>query len=134
MIGNITIGGWIYIGIIASCVVVVLVGVFLTAETKMVKMVATIVAVVVIVASVLTAGWYYTSTEAGKRAVKDQESNFQSGITRQVDVYDMEGDLIKTYKGKFDVEMSDTHILFDDENGKRHIVYFTTGTVILDEQ
>ena len=77
--------------------------------------------------------WYYGNTEEGKRAIKTQESNLGGGITREVKVYDVEGDIIATYKGKFDIEYDNDRILFDDENGNRHIIYYPTGNVIVDE-
>lgn len=77
--------------------------------------------------------WYYNSTEAGKRARKSQDSNFNGGITRRVRVYDMDGDILEEYKGKFDVDYGSERILFDDENGKRHVIYYKSGTVIVDE-
>lgn len=77
---------------------------------------------------------YYKNTESGKRALKSQESNFNSGIERIVTIYDVNGNVIKQYEGKFDVEYDDDRILFDDENGKRHVVYYTTGTVAIDEK
>lgn len=77
--------------------------------------------------------WFYSNTEAGKRAMKTQDSNFNSGIEREVVVYDMNGDIIQTYTGKFDIEYEDERILFDDENGLRHVIYFKTGTVIVNE-
>ena len=78
-------------------------------------------------------GWYYNSTEAGKRARKSQDSNFNGGITRRVRVYDMYGDVLEEYTGKFDVDYGSERILFDDENGKRHVIYYKSGTVIVDE-
>lgn len=77
--------------------------------------------------------WYYTSTAKGLRAVKTQQSEFNNGINRQVTVYDMNGKVIKSYEGKFDVTYDDDRILFDDEKGFRHIIYYPTGTVIIDE-
>ena len=81
---------------------------------------------------------FYLNTEAGKRAIKDMESNLDGGINRVVNVYDVNGEIIKTYEGKFDVEVGNTHgspyILFDDENNKRRIVYYTTGTIFIDEK
>ncbi|MCD8082214.1 MAG: hypothetical protein LUE86_01485 [Clostridiales bacterium] len=55
------------------------------------------------------------------------------GISRLVRVYDMEGDLIEEYAGTFDVETDEHYVLFDDEKGKRHMIYYTTGTIIIDE-
>ena len=50
-------------------------------------------------------------------------------------VYDINGILIKQYDGKFDIETDrNNYILFDDETGKRHVIYYTTGTVIVDEK
>lgn len=77
--------------------------------------------------------WWYTSTEEGKRALKTQDSNFNGGITREVMVYDMDGDLLAEYRGRFDIEYSDERIMFDDENGQRHIIYFKSGTVVVNE-
>ena len=65
--------------------------------------------------------------------MKTQDSNFNNGIEREVIVYDMDGDIIQTYTGKFDIEYEDERILFDDENGLRHVIYFKTGTVIVNE-
>lgn len=77
--------------------------------------------------------WYYTGTAVGRRAWKSQQSNFTNGLNREVKVYSMDGKLIKEYSGKFDIEYDDDRILFDDEKGNRHIIYYPTGTVIVDE-
>ena len=76
----------------------------------------------------------YSQTEAGQRALKDQKSNFGDGIERTVTVYDINGEIIEQYSGKFDVETTSEYIIFDDENDKRHMIYYTTGTVIIDEK
>lgn len=80
---------------------------------------------------------FYLNTESGKRAIKDMESEMNKGIHRTVSVYDVNGELIKEYKGKFDVDTGSCetapYIVFDDENGKRHIIYYTTGTILIDE-
>jgi len=77
--------------------------------------------------------WYYNNTASGSRALKTQQSNFTNGIKRKVEVYDATGNLIKEYVGTFDIEYDDDRILFDDEHGLRHIIYYPTGTVIVDE-
>ena len=77
---------------------------------------------------------FYANTEEGKRAYKDQQSNLNGGISRTVTVYDIDGDIIAKYSGKFDIETDNSsYILFDDENSKRHIVYYSTATIIIDE-
>jgi hypothetical protein len=77
--------------------------------------------------------YYYKNTESGKRAIKTQESDFKGGIKREIKVYDINGKIIQNFKGKFDIEYDDDRILFDDEKGNRHIIYYPTGTVIVDE-
>lgn len=77
--------------------------------------------------------WLY-NTESGARAIKDTQSDFSGGIERTVTVYDIDGEIIQQYSGKFDVSYDSNRIKFDDENGKRHIIYYTTGTVIIDEE
>lgn len=46
--------------------------------------------------------------------------------------------LIKSRKfvlaeNKVDFNDDEQLVLFDDENGKRHVVYFKTGTIVIDE-
>jgi hypothetical protein len=77
--------------------------------------------------------WYFGGTEKGKRAMKPQESNFNGGIERTVKVYDIKGEIIAEYEGKFDVDYNESRIIFDDENGKRHIIYYNTATAVIDE-
>lgn len=125
--------GWIIFAFIAFTVIVCAVALMDTFSNTTSTIAIWIVTIAILLAIGFGMNWYYENTEKGKRVVKDQESNLSGGITRQVDVYDMEGDLITSYKGTFDVEMNDTHILFDDEKGDRHVIYFTTGTVTIDE-
>ncbi len=76
-------------------------------------------------------------TEAGKRAQKSMHSQVDGGLNRCVKVYDVKGELIAEYKGKFDVAESATEgitkVKFDCD-GKRHIIYGSTGTIIIDEE
>lgn len=68
------------------------------------------------------------------RACKDYNSDVNGGLYRTVRVYDIDGDLVAEYTGKFDIETDhSTYILWDDEMGKRHIIYFSTFNVIIDE-
>lgn len=97
------------------------------------KIISAVIALVIIGATWGGLLWYFNCTESGKRALKTQESELNGGITREVKVYDMEGDLVQSYKGKFDVDYDDDRIVFDDENGLRHIIYYPTGTVVIDE-
>lgn len=81
--------------------------------------------------------WALYGTESGKRAQKTLHSETSGGLQRTVKVYDMEGELIAEYSGKFDVAESATEgitkVKFDCD-GKRHIIYGSTGTIIIDEE
>lgn len=73
-------------------------------------------------------------SESCARSCKDCSSDYNGGLHRTVKVYDIDGDLVAEYTGKFDIETdNETYILWDDEMGKRHIVYFSTFNVIVDE-
>ena len=86
--------------------------------------------IVVIIGGIIC--WWLFGTQAGSRSLKTLRSNV-SGMERTVTVYDINGNVIKSYTGKFDIEYDSSRILFDDEEGKRHIIYYTTGTVVIDE-
>ena len=129
-----TVGGWIGFAIIAFLLLSIGVAVGLMLDDGK-AMVASVVASAVLVVFVLIGMlFYYNNTASGKRAYKTQESNFNYGIERTVEVYDATGNLLKTYNGKFDIAYDDNRIIFDDENGKRHVIYYPTGTVIVDEK
>ena len=102
-------------------------------EYKKARIPSVIIGLIIVISAWYIGAWYYNGTEAGKRAVKTQQSNFDGGIERCITVYDVEGDVIAKYEGKFDVEYDDDRILFDDEKGLRHIIYYPTGNVIIDE-
>lgn len=73
-------------------------------------------------------------TEGCERTMKDINSDYNGGLNRTVKVYDIDGELVAEYSGKFDIETDhSTYILWDDEDGKRHIVYFSTFNIIIDE-
>lgn len=129
-----TVGGWIGFAIIAFFLLSMGVAVgwlFDDVKATVASVVASAVLVVFVLIGML---FYYNNTASGKRAYKTQESNFNYGIERTVEVYDATGNLLKTYNGKFDIDYDDNRIIFDDENGKRHVIYYPTGTVIVDEK
>ena len=97
---------------------------------------ATVITILLIVIFVLIlmSCWYLTFTECVRRKVKYFTGHVSGVITRHVRVYDFSGGLLEEYKGTFDIETTnDKYILFDDENNLRHIIYFTTRRVIIDE-
>lgn len=132
-----TIGAWIGLFFIIVCGVIVTgLCIWWGVETK--KAIAYWCAVGAFVLTVAISAifiWYRMTSASGRRVLKDQQSNLNGGIERVVSVYDIDGDLIAQYSGKFDIETDrESYILFDDEQGKRHIIYYTTGTIIVDEK
>ena len=125
-----TIGGWILFIVIAVLIICV-VAVCHELVSGPVPLIIGFICIVLVLIFML---WWFNNTESGKRAFKSQESNFGDGIERIVKVYDVNGKLITEYDGKFDITYDDDRILFDDENGKRHIIYYPTGTVVIDEK
>lgn len=78
--------------------------------------------------------WYYGSTAAGARALKDQQSNFNQGLNRQITITAEDGREIYHYKGKCDIETQDRYILFEGEDGLRRTIYWgITDTIIIEE-
>ena len=133
---GITIGGWVGVGTGIVCLLIAIgAAVYLVKIKKPGAAFGTAVLGLVVCAAIVGGVAVYSRTEGGKRAYKDQESNFSGGIKRTVTVYDVNGNVIKWYSGEFDVETGNAdYILFDDQNGKRHIIYYTTGTIIIDEE
>lgn len=98
--------------------------------------ITTVISMVLAIAIACLLFWHLYYTESGKRAIKSFHSEVGGGLYRTVKVYDMQGEQIAEYKGKFDVEENQTDgvtkIKFD-VGGERHIIYCSTGTVIIDE-
>lgn len=123
----------IVLGVIVLIVGVALsIGAFSDSDTAL--GIGTLIVSLILAAVLIVAPFIYMQTESGQRALKDQKSNFGDGIERTVTVYDINGEIIEQYSGKFDVETTSEYIIFDDENDKRHMIYYTTGTVIIDEK
>lgn len=128
-----TIGMIILNSTLTLCLLILGVAIAVLAESIPGKILGVIICIAITV-GIWVAGWFYcTHTEGGKRALKTQQSNLNGGIERRVLVYDVSGNVIADYQGKFDIEYDDDRILFDDEEGLRHIIYYPTGTVIIDE-
>ena len=88
---------------------------------------------------VFTLAWYNTNTERGRRALKDNQSNFNGGIYREITITAEDGREIFHYEGKVDVETShegsENYILFESEDGRRYIIYYgITDTVLIIEK
>lgn len=80
--------------------------------------------------------WWCNNTADGARALKDQRSNFNNGLNREITVLAADGREIFHYKGRCDIESdhTDNYILFEDEEGLRRMIYYgITDTVLIME-
>lgn len=131
-----TIGAWV--GFIVVALILIIVGLSAGVSIGDGEAVPAVVGTLCgVIASAIILGfmlWYFGNTEKGKRAMKTQDSNFNGGIERTVKVYDINGEIVAEYEGKFDVDHNQSRIIFDDENGKRHIIYYNMATVVIDEK
>ena len=135
-----TIGGFVC-GFLLSLIPIIAIFACIYFITQGDHVVASIVGLIVSVLA-LVAIWgglivYYNFTAAGQRSMKTQKSELGTGMQREVTVYDMQGDVIDHYEGKFDIDFnsdqSGQRIVFDDEEGLRHVIYPGGGIVIINE-
>lgn len=121
-----TLGDWIVFGILM--LVGVLVTIFIGADCDSATgwIISGLVSIIAIGVIMAVTGWYNTNTAAGKRAVKDFKSNVNNGIEREIIITAEDGREIFRYDGKIDIESNheDNYIKFDDERGKRYIIYY----------
>ena len=129
-----TIGGWFIFGLLATAIIGFVIWTVVEDGARTRTTITVIVSIILIVSIFFGMRWYFNNTAAGSRALKTQQSSLNNGIERTVRVYDVNGQLIQQYEGKFDVDYDDNRIIFDDEHSKRHIIYYPTGTVIIDEK
>lgn len=98
------------------------------------KFISALIAIAIIAGLWLGSNYYYTNTARGLRKSRDYKSNISLGVDRTVSVMEDDGNVIYTYSGKIDIETNnDNYILFDDEEGKRHIIYKGATQMILVE-
>lgn len=74
--------------------------------------------------------WWGFTSESGKRAMKEQQSDLNGGLERTVTLYSYNGDKIESWSGKFDVSSSETETYFDID-GKRVIIH---GGIVVNEE
>ena len=67
-----------------------------------------------------------TKSNSFNRFIKDVQSNYSDGLTRTITIQTEDGRTIYTYSGTIDIELDGEQrkIKFEDEKGKRHIIYY----------
>ena len=93
-----------------------------------------LITVIVVGATLGIGHWYYTNTADGARALKDEQSNLNNGLMREIIITAEDGREIFRYKGKCDIETNSGYILFEGEDGLRRIIYYgALDTIIITE-
>ena len=135
-----TIGLWIVAGVIGVIGLIVTIGVGFCAWENgdnwiLRSLVSLLVTVMVFGGTVWGGTWYCNCTAEGARAMKDQESNLNNGLHREIIITAEDGREIFYYEGKCDIETDhSSYILFEDEDGYRHIIYKgVQDTIIVNE-
>ena len=128
-----TVGMWVLFGVVM--VVGLIIAAVCWAEESITGAVITLLITAIITCGICWGGhWYCGSTAEGIRAMKDQQSNFDNGLNREITITAEDGREIFYYKGKCDIEHNDGYILFETENGKRMMIYYgITDTIIISE-
>lgn len=121
-----TIGGWCLFGFIAIMLVAVGAIIFLECKdnSSMIGMVITVVVTTALIfATYGGIHWYYNNTESGKRSLVNQKSEFGGGLERTINICNANGDVMRTFTGKIDIENKEGGYLLFDYNGKRYTYY-----------
>lgn len=127
-----TIGLWVTAIIIAVIGIICSIGFFTSSSTSgSIALLLTFI----ITASFIGGGfWWCNNTASGARALKDQESEFNNGIMREITITAEDGREIYHYIGRCDIETNDNYIIFEDEQGLRQMIYWgVTDTIIISE-
>ena len=121
-----TLVNWIVFGILIVIAVLTTICIGADCCSATGGIISGLVSIIVIGVIMAVIGWYNTNTAAGKRAVKDFKSNVNNGIEREIIITAEDGREIFRYDGKIDIESNhqDNYIKFDDEHGKRYIIYY----------
>lgn len=130
-----TIGWWIVLGIVLIGGITL--GAYLLYDGTLSGGIGTIFGAVVLSILIGCFGfWWCNNTADGARALKDQRSNLNNGLNREITVLAADGREIFHYKGRCDIESdhADNYILFEDEDGLRRMIYYgITDTVLIME-
>lgn len=127
-----TIAAWVITILLGVLGIVVSVCLFYAEEpTK--GTISLVITLVVVVGLILGFSWFYNNTGTGIRAMKDQHSELNNGINRNIKVIESDGFVSYEFSGKADLEMHDDYIVFESD-GKRTIIYKSyTSTIVITE-
>lgn len=129
-----TIGLWITASIIGILGIIISISIGI-ADYNWGGCVIGILITVLLVGIIIGGGhWYCNNTAGGARALKDQESNLNNGLMREITITAEDGREIFHYIGRCDIETNGNYILFEDEDGMRQMIYWgVQDTIIISE-
>lgn len=81
--------------------------------------------------AIIIAAATFTSCESCSREMHSIQSDFSGGLYRTVTLLDYEGDTLKVWEGKFDVQFTERNSAYWDMNGKRIMIQ---GGIIVNEE
>ena len=114
-----TIGGWVLCVFLTIGLGIACLAVYSEIYSKAIAITTMIVGTVLIFGIGL---WYFNSTASGMRAKTDERAELSNGLDRVVVIYTANGEVLKRYEGKIDIEQGQGYVKFD-WNGKRYIYY-----------
>lgn len=118
-----TIAGWILFAILALLFLGAGVFAIVVCETVAGKILGAFVSVLLTVILLVGMLWYFGNTASGKRALVDQKSELNNGLSRTVTVYTADGRVLAQYTGEIDIEGNDGGYVLFDFDGKRYTYY-----------
>lgn len=118
-----TIGGWILFAILALLFLGAGVFAIVVCKTVAGKILGAVVSVLLTVILLVGMLWYFGNTASGKRALVDQKSELNNGLSRTVTVYTADGRVLAQYTGEIDIEGNDGGYVLFDFDGKRYTYY-----------
>lgn len=129
-----TVGNWIFVGIILIIGIIIIAYKVYQDEYTITSLIVTIVIILLICGIyIIGMSWWHNNTAIGARAMKDYQSNIDNGINRHFQIIADDGKVIYEREGKFDVEMHDDYVVFD-ENHQRIVIYRSyTTTIVIEE-
>lgn len=136
---HLTISDWVLVGIVLTLGIVISIRLWDSGYNRNPGFIGLGITILVCVVLVFGIRWYNINTATGQRAYKDFISDLSGGIYREITITAEDGREIFHYEGKVDIETNHdgnaNYILFESEEGYRHIIYYgITDTVLIIEK
>ena len=129
-----TIGLWIAAIVVGIIGIIFSIMIWVMGDNPGGSMLCILLTAVLVLLIIGSGFWYCNNTANGIRAMKDQQSELENGLMREITITAEDGREIFHYVGKCDIETNGNYILFEDEKGLRQMIYWgITDTIIVSE-